>query len=121
MKEPTDEQLREFWEWCGLDIEECGSGEKLGELFGTDVIDSYIIVHYPDGGNGRYLPATDLNNLFRWAVPKVFERLSANAEKVAFINDAVCDSIANECTITLALFWAIWEVIQNERDTTNQS
>uniref|UniRef100_A0A6M3JNV7 Uncharacterized protein n=1 Tax=viral metagenome TaxID=1070528 RepID=A0A6M3JNV7_9ZZZZ len=73
-EKPTNEQIKEFWEWCGFKV-------ALGKLY-----------WYPDKefSPARRLPSVDLNNLFKYAVPK--------------LNMPVIPA--------LALFWAIWEVIK---------
>jgi hypothetical protein len=53
-KQPTDEQIKEFWEWCGF--------EYAGRGGYYENISCY---KYPDG---KYceLPPIDLNNLFSY-------------------------------------------------------
>ena len=60
-REPTEAELKEFWEWCGFKL--------LHEPF-TPIFTAML--QYPDGTKKQWtgwLPI-DLNNLFRWAVPK---------------------------------------------------
>ncbi|KKM13459.1 hypothetical protein LCGC14_1716030 [marine sediment metagenome] len=58
MKEPTDEQIKEFWEWCGLNV----SKDKNGTLTWHDTEGNFIDYGYPD---------RNLNNLFKYAVPRI--------------------------------------------------
>ena len=53
MKEPTQEQIKELWEWCGLKL-------RNGTFYNTD-----NKPHYKLG----YFPPT-LDSLFKDAVPK---------------------------------------------------
>jgi len=59
----TNEEIKKFWEWCGFTILK----EKEWDLRRRARI-GFI---YPNGGRYTRLPSLDLNNLFKWAVPKV--------------------------------------------------
>jgi len=61
----TNEEIKEFWEWCGFTILK----EKEWDLRRRARI-GFI---YPNGGRYTRLPSLGLNNLFRWAVPKLQE------------------------------------------------
>lgn len=56
-KETSKEQIKEFWEWCGVKPEE----KLVYDIDGTPYIDH------------NWLPPIDLNNLFKWAVPKLIK------------------------------------------------
>ena len=117
MDKPTEEQIREFWEWCGLLYEGYGNANRL---------------------KAKNLPPIDLNNLFKYAVPKLLEEY--NIESYSFKQ---CDNwYYSEVNIwrkgstkhsfeilhdehiakhfeqgtdldeitALALFWALWQV-----------
>ena len=59
---PTEEQIKKFWEWCGFKYDHWGD-------------DNFII--YPDDKVPRAVqPLIDLNNLFKYAVPKVLKEHS---------------------------------------------
>jgi len=105
MKEPTREQLREFWEWCGF------------ELVAGVAVPYWL---YPDGRpitRSDDVPRLDLNNLFKWAVPKLTGcHLYAHREKgirmwTSYVNGETIE--ATDDDPALALFWAIWEVIKS--------
>ena len=100
MTEPTEEQIKEFWEWCGQKRE---NRSEYGRL--------------PDWG----YPPIDLNNLFKWAVPKLYEcSLSLSgmqpnelywcAEVSLRENDLTTEEYNKDPA--LALFWAIYKVIK---------
>jgi hypothetical protein len=105
MKEPTQEVIKEFWEWYGF--------EHIG---------GYTIEWIaPDGQTCLdVLPPIDLNNLFKWAVPKVQTRY-----EIAIIlppgntGRAIVRIGHNEpvdmLTLKDALFWAIYQVIKEEK------
>jgi len=63
MNKPTDEQVKEFWEKCGCIIEPClHNGEKASTII------------FPDARHLTLYEITksiDLNNLFKYAVPKL--------------------------------------------------
>lgn len=56
-KQPTKEQVRKFWEKCGFKPQPNAWG------------DTYWL--YPDKLRTTALPPIDLNNLFKYAVPKM--------------------------------------------------
>jgi len=95
--EPTEEQLREFWGWCGLKA----GWFKLES--GLQIVAEY--------------PSLDLNNLFKHVVP--------NLDYMSLIYIAASHRYRAEVRLLLskgkneaysfspklALFWAIWEAI----------
>ena len=84
---PTQAQIKEFWEWC--DMQKC---------FYYDM----------NGGGHRGFPPIDLNNLFKYAINQV----PHNNWK--FVLHTWIDNSTGNCEKdTLALFWAIWEVIHD--------
>ncbi len=112
---PTKEQMKEFGKGCGLTF----LRDKDGTLTWYDSEENFVDFGYPD---------IDLNNLFKYAVPKVdYARLDmifppypkglgdwsalyawrATTKQGKNIAD-ICDQDP-----TLALFWAIWSVIKN--------
>jgi hypothetical protein len=116
MNKPTEEQLKEFWERCGL---------KFESVLVESDIDYHVSMWTLNGKEiSKYL-ALDLNNLFKYAVPKLMAndyslRLTAsklvvdhsdsyNARITKFLNWEK-DIIIQGTDPALALFWAIWEV-----------
>jgi len=97
----TKKEIKEFWEWCGLKVQNAPSGR-------------YFIVTYPDGSSSmdagfvRY-PPLDLNNLFKYAVPKL-DSYNRTQILLAWAYEVV-DVKLNPAA---ALFKAIQEVIKNE-------
>jgi len=131
MNEPTDEQIKEFWEWCGLHY--C---QYINKVTGTTECSNGLPMPY-----GWILPKAmgirlgelpiDLNNLFKYAVPKLFTwsigknwelqsdfTIKENGIKASVdlkpIDPNKYDTIKPSEAIsndpTLALFWAIYEV-----------
>ena len=109
------EQIKQFWEWCGFWTE-------TGQLW-----------HFPEPEGHRFLfnlPKIDLNNLFKYAVPKVREKgcrtmLSDKTEGDVVMymgrvygrqTDGFLDAYDKESE--LALFCAIWKVIPKENKET---
>lgn len=61
-KEPTQGEIKELWERCGFSLRR----DLPLILYSGDA--KWL---YPDGGHGIDLPDIDLNNLFKYAVPKL--------------------------------------------------
>lgn len=121
MNEPTEAQVKEFWEWCGFSY--TGNYSRYWESPDTPPI-SFV-----------NLPHIDLNNLFKFAVPKVLEwhtiietysfkqnsKLYYSETGIWDRNESVlkgnrvgfafAQSIELEEAEKLSRFWAIWEVI----------
>jgi len=101
-KEPTEEQIKELWEWCGFTY-------------------SYLPPHFvtPNGESLDSEPDIDLNNLFKWAVSKLIER---GIHSIEFLYDedgvrcflAPLSNWTRDQDPALALFWAIYKVIKND-------
>jgi len=62
---PTEEQVKKFWEWCGI-YRDLATDGNYRWFKGEEIIS-------PVDGNGD--PIIDLNSLFRWAVPTLFQRM----------------------------------------------
>ena len=130
---PTQEQIKEFWEWCGLihinnpiPIEAANSCEAIA-------IDKPLNGWYcPDYAKGtsklisfKETPIIDLNNLFKWAVPKL-EEIGLDIELKRTIEPKWRVIISNytdrpptmgdDDNPALALFWAIWKVVKEEQN-----
>ena len=108
MNEPTEEQIKELWEWCGFGIDGVG------------------IWHCPDGITELGgMPKVTLDNLFKWAVPKVidmekFIKLETTAQGryiVKIYPNVLVEAEAKEYREdpALALFWAIYKVIKEQK------
>ena len=113
---PTQEQIREFWEWCGL-------------------IDGGNFWFDPEGKQlSEEIPPIDLNSLLRWAVPKLdtwqlqnyvyqvgtyhrprckvtycYQPIKGNIQDIKWYHGEGEDKDP-----ALALFWAIWGIIKEE-------
>lgn len=112
MNKPTEEQIKKLWEWCGIE-------EKLE---GDTGVRYY---HYPNHLCDIQLPPADLNNLFKWAVPKLqFKGFVINlvAMEFASFRIHVLDITTSkewhfekdEADPALALLLAILQVIEEE-------
>ena len=101
---PTEEQIKKFWERCGFIFEKTGQ-RHIPELF------EVYQWRYPDGEHYDKLPPIDLNNLFEYAVPKTktYDYLIDWAIQTAH---AYVDNRSGYDP-ALALFWAIWKVIND--------
>jgi len=104
MNNPTQEQIKEFWEMCGFyQSTLLGSRDWCtpeGEIC------SHINLEYP--------PPIDLNNLFRYAVPKLDGGITVQFDK--FEDTGWFAHLENQIMTTedkdpaLALFWALRQV-----------
>jgi len=117
-EKPTQEQIKKFWEWCGF------RRVKDSESYWQDPIDSF---HTSLG-----LPEINLNNLFRYAVPKLMDdgisyldiqvrrnivpnegfRITYHAE--IYSDSGRGTKYGNSKDPAVALFLAIWEVINDK-------
>jgi len=103
MNRPTEAQIKEFCEWCGFRHTE-SPNEFIRRNWWTN----------PEHLCESHLPPIDLNNLFKYAVPKL--------ESWDCIIDWAIDMInayADGRTLkdpALALFWAIYEVVIGKPD-----
>ncbi len=110
---PTDKQIKEFWKWCGIDF-----FETDGSLMGKTPI------------GGVFELKVDLNNLFKYAVPKLtqpnepfyFIGLSYDAESsdwdvlIADVDEQGIEYKTIDNDPALALFWACYEVMKGDKE-----
>ena len=126
MTEPTTEQIKKFWEWCGF------KKELIPRQIDGKTYEHEMMLIYPDGFAVRVFmdefPAIDLSNIFKYAVPMVrgIELKVVNMRCTGSLSGQYCSAQiqVNETgelkhsgiwdTPAHALFWAIWEVIFNE-------
>jgi hypothetical protein len=121
-KQPTKEQIKKFWEWCGF--KPITTAEKYPEI-STNRPDDIVAWNYPDGNGDYHLPEIDLNNIFRYAVPKL---LNGQCELYTSIGDKRGSCLARvwfgfyehkeayNNDPALALFWVIWQVIECQKN-----
>ena len=114
MKEPTQEQIKEFWEWCGwkwLDDLQCWESPDTTR------------VRLNRGG--IYNVLLDLNNLFKYAVPKItaLETYTLTlTTRQGITNVSIMPNYmgiekggyAWDKDPALALFAPIWEIIKGD-------
>ena len=127
MKEPTEEQSVKLWKWCGCTVRPSEDYQYYHSLYNPDGdhIMSAIKIqpcHYP---------TIDLNNLFKWAVPKL-QNKGEVISLIAYECSGFACRIARVFTTTgahtisenkdpaLALFWAIWKVIEEACNATRE-
>lgn len=101
MKEPTEAQRKEFWEWCGL------SQNHWTKAWFIDA-----------NTKANPQPNIDLNNLFKYAVPglgfdiKFIEWVDGCFEVELLEGEHTRVAVAKDEDPALALFWALWEVME---------
>jgi len=116
MNEPTEEQKKRLWEWCGF---------ARYERQDPHWKDMRWVLVYPDKSwsfdEENWLPI-DLNNLFKWAVPKLdyaeISYDSAEGIPQTYFATVVLEGkgyTAGDTTDpALALFWAIYKVMEEK-------
>jgi len=104
MNEPTQGQIKEFWEWCGLSQNHWTQQWFIDQNTKAD----------PQ-------PILDLNNLFKYAVPfllagdrysiKIYTHKGNNEVTILahYMEDK--GSYAGSPDLALALFWAIYPLV----------
>ena len=110
---PTQEQTEEFWEWCGL-YKVLASDGKYHWFKGEEIVS-------PTDSN--HIPIVNLDNLFKWAVPKLlamgFQMAQPNIDYHVFIivrkNDRIITVDETDKDPALAIFWAIWRAIKTQK------
>jgi len=107
-RQPTNAEQREFWELCGL---------SYVESTGVDWSEHWVLPNGEKGG--KLAPAIDLNNLFRWAGPKVYEDCGLAIFAVVLYRwfEGIIREINNHNLdeIVLGLFWAIYPVLKEAK------
>ncbi len=115
-KEPTPEQIKEFWEWCGFRVGQIGSA---------------VTWYSPTGAIIFGYPPRDLNNLFKYAVPIARKTIKKacnpprNSGRHSYDTRhwtrCLFDKWLDEVLIrgkdpAIALFWALWAVMKEATD-----
>ena len=97
--EPTKEQIKWFWEQCGIGTDRYQDGVWLERI-----------------GEGRYLAhPIDLNNLFKYAVPKDKALMLSRFPTRDFWTAKIGATIqARDKDPALVLFWAIYKALGGE-------
>ena len=114
MDKPTEAQRTEFWKWCGF--KRLPTGQKYYHFEHNEKVMNWMP---PDKVQGfysiDYLPRIDLNNLFKYAVPKLEHCLITTDSDKGYRAEASIHGTWYEYSQdpALALFWAIQEVIKD--------
>ena len=113
---PSEIEIREFWERCGFI-------KKRGRWQYDACKETNYYWEAPDGRRYKEFPALDLNNLFKYAVPKVpaldfVELKSRERGWICKIRGFGLQEIASYYVDpALALFWVLWQVMKEEQCT----
>ena len=118
--EPTDAQIRKFWEKCGF---KCLPIRPLLDKKPHPTIRYWL---YPDGEEESEPPPIDPNNLSKYAVPylpadmpyyssqiRLQRNLSVEIGWICAIDD--WDNYKEGETLALALFWALYGALEVEK------
>jgi len=111
VEKPTQEQIREFWEWCGFERARFEPTVKGVSKYQYEV--GYWV--YPDNITDKMiwsqeLPSIDLNNLFKYAVPKLDKELALTILRSWVFN--ILTTKPAKDNPALALFWPIYKVMK---------
>jgi len=138
-KEPTGEQVEKFWKWCGWTLRDVTPPGAVHQYI------SWFTPDGKETEYGSENPCVDLNSLFKWAVPKLRElgwmcRVQysplRDPETFTLITDWTgyaslfwvkvgevakgWEALSYPAVIhkdpALALFWAIWELIEQGKE-----
>jgi len=119
----------EFWQWCGFTVKERRQYNKADYC---SSIDGYDWTN-PDGET-FYLtwesPEVDLNNLFKWAMPKLDSyQIGIKVSRITrthlvsilhyTVDHRYFRTIASDPDLATALRNAIWELICKEKEPIN--
>ena len=110
---PTEEQIKKFWEKIADRVESFNEGRHYHFWFGGEVYEGEP-TSFASG-----IPIIDLNNLFKYAVPKIATLdyyIELYHDKPTFVasiyrRDGEYETVVRNEDPALALFWAIWKVI----------
>ena len=124
---PTKEQIRKFWEKCGFKYLAIQSFNNKTQEWYPDPRSGYFW-EYPDGSEDLEPLPIDLNNLFKWAVPKMdsempnfYKFFHEKGNLLGEVEWSVIISTPNGSIsnrnedLTLALFWALYEALEVEK------
>jgi hypothetical protein len=122
-KEPTEEQIKELWTFCGFKITPNGIQNKSGTWIKKNPDDYF----YPNKHWGK-APKITLDNLFKYAIPQIKKngmnyRISTDGDylriKLVYrTSDTASEIVGRDLLPELALFWAIYEVIKSDKSKT---
>jgi len=121
---PTEEQVREFWEKLGVQLEHEWTDDVSGYRITDCICEVCRKSDWPPAQDKRCYPPIDLNNLFKRAVPKAVKLIQ---DKFICIQEAAMQHLfclwlaeyweprEEPISITDALFWAIDKVRKEEK------
>ena len=100
---PTEEEIKRVWQWCGLWYEQPYWMHKNCEEGNCCFYGEYY---------QELLKSINLNNLFKYAVPKA--KLQLGQRGLRRLLQEWGERIILNDDPALALFWAIYKVIEGE-------
>lgn len=106
--EPTQEQIKEFWEWCGFTH---NIGSKMWNYGKYKETNAWWVA--PNGKKYVDLPLIDPNSLFKYAVPKLVEKLGKHRTYL-ILSNCLSASILLGKPLESEIFREIMEVIHDK-------
>lgn len=127
MEQPTQKQIKEFLQWCGFTC--------YYKAVAEESVDAGILgwIQPPDNESTIAYYGLTLDFLFKYAVPKLYayclrsfneKHKNHHATIVPYPYESPQDMKTYKATVSrtdnpaLALFWAIWQVIQESNNAT---
>jgi hypothetical protein len=120
--ERTKEQITKFWEWCGFRFVPQKESMRFGGK--QDYWDTQNYYITPKNTKRHYLPTISIDNIFKYAIPKLQQEgniieltaLECNSFecRIGSVMDASWSCGIRSDNAIEALFNAIYEVIENE-------
>ena len=121
-KQPTKEQQEIVWEGCGFVAVKHKDCYAPQTEYGKAHPEEICCYTYPDGTKGNNsFPELDLNNLFKYAVPKIIAKghrilisydIDVEMWKVEILHPIKRTVLRQLPKLENSLFWAIWEVMK---------
>ena len=126
MEKVSQERIERFWKWCGASLEHEWDNEVHGYEITDPICQRCGMSSWPPvSKDSKCLLPIDLNNLFKWAVPKV-QGLGYNlhihvdakrGRTKTVIANAFTSYQANDKDSTTALFLAIEKLVEEGNRT----
>ena len=110
MKEPTQEQIKKFWEWCGFrQLQWAKIGwhyEQTKKVMNW----THDLLEY---GSLDFLPRIDLDNLFKYAVPQR-SAFQIRTILMDWVEEILLLDKFDDKECALALFWVL-DKVRNDK------
>lgn len=116
MKEPSKEELRKFWEWLGFGMKYLPYGLRVRELNPNEdnPLDEYTLAD-PNKCKIADYPKLTLDNLFKYAVPKVKQEIPELQWAKLFV-DWLQDILYDDKDPAITLFYTLFTIFEKQKN-----